>query len=160
MREKPQFPVDPEWARRCFRALEIIWQHGLRDELAAELRATAPDCCDEDVCWGASWHHAMDLACAIPEQIMPRKQAEALAIEYVGGSHRKAYLEALETVAAQAKREPAPEPVPVEEPQQAPPEPPADWRSAVQGQGPIVVKSATEAPACVRLAQARKAAGK
>lgn len=162
MKPPLEFPADPTWARQCFPLLEIIWEHNLREELAAEMRATAPQTSDEDVCWGGAWMHAMDLAHAIPETMMPRKQAESLAMEYVGGSRRKAYLKALETVAALAKQQPEPQPEPIEEPEECPPEPPGEWRSEHQGQAPIEIKSAAEPKAddYVPRWERRKAGGK
>lgn len=151
--------ADDERIRRFLSAYDIVAQADRLDEYRAEIRRTQPQNAHYDT-WGLTLQ-IDEMARRIPADFGTMDERRAAVVEHYVGSAGKTALKAIETIAAEViedrRRKPA---EPEEDPQEEPPEPPADWRSECQGQEPIVIKTAAEAPACVRLAKARKAAGK
>jgi hypothetical protein len=159
--------ADHERIRRFLRAYEIVADARRLDEYRAEIRRTQPPHGMYELSIG-QFLDVREMARRIPEAFGSLEEREAAVIEHWVGSAGRTALAAIETIAREVIGDyNAPRPEPIEEEQEAPPEPPADWMPSYladaeqqEPAAPIEIKSAAEVPESVKRAQARRAARK
>jgi hypothetical protein len=162
--ENPPRQTDHASIRQFLRAAEIVVAARRLDDFWAEVRAKRPQ---HGAYWATTGQRmfASDLSALVPKEFGTPEEISAIALEEVAGSQDRTMLLAMVQIAREIKADEAKEPkaqrAPLATPEPDPPGPPADWKSSHETEtAPIKIESAAEVPASVRLARARKAAGK